>query len=635
MIFFPCSSPSCSGLAGLVAARPVLLAGCVAWLSLLLSGPVPGRQTAPSASSPSTAASQSTAQEIPEASGAGADRVGFAGVLGDLAVECQNNGWTAELEITLRLRSILLERDPRRQYLFLPGPEWLPGLPAGVRVQPQWLESLQAARRAHAESLFRQVLELKSGDPGADAWQRLHEVLFWDPDHGEARRVLGHRGEPGNWQVISEKIRSRKPGSVHALMNWKKGDWIQVQTDHFIVSSIADEASTIRLAEQAERWRWVWQQVFFDFWNSSGVLTRTLAGKTGAKVNRRKFEIVLFPDRESYIRQLEQRVPGVKDSTGYYSDVQQVSFFYVSDDPSIQDTWRHELTHQMFQESVSARPGVFDEGWLWLGEGVAMYMESLQDFGSHVTLGGFDAARLQFSRIRRLREGYAVPTRELVDLPLARFQVRPDVRNLYSQSSGVTQMLMTAEGGRYRDGLVAFLRLLYAGKLREGSFDKLVGIDADAVDGAYENFLAVAPEEVVRFLLVPEQVNWLALPRCGEADPLELAGLRSIGRCSNLKWLDLSGQPLSADGVRALAGCSRLQQLFLRRSELEPEAIALMASWPALQELDLSGCQLQDPVLDDLIALPSLRQLDLRENRFSPAGIERLRKSRPDLEVVQ
>lgn len=558
---------------------------------------------------------------------------GFQSRLETIVAECRAAGMSAELAATEKLLETLLHRDPRRQYIFLPDGNWLAGFPDGRQPDPDWLEKTSHVRRDHAAAMFAAARGMDADQPAAAIWQSLHEILYWDPDHAAARRVLGHRGEPGKWETVGDRIRTRRTTGQHALMNWNKGEWIQVQTDHFTISSTAGEEETLRLAGLAERWRWVWQQVFFDFWSSAGSLARTLQDDSVPRINRKRFEIILFPDHASYVAQLQERVPGVANSTGYYSDQQRVSFFFVGDDQSLADTWRHELTHQMFQESVSARPGVFDDGWLWLGEGIAMYMESLQEAGPYVTLGGFDAGRLQYSRIRRFRERFFVPTAELSALSLASFQKRTDVRNLYSQSSGITQMLMTSGGGRWRDGLIGFLRLLYAGRVRNDAFARLVGLEFSAIDGAYDAFLAVEADEVRKFLLDPESVDELALPRVGSATPLDDGCFASIARCRNLMWLDLSGQPLEKAGMEQLAGCTALRQLFLRGCTLGRDAELPLAAFLQLEELDLAESRVGDRVIDVLARMPKLTSVDLTGSSVSQAAITRLKQAKPGLTV--
>ena len=53
----------------------------------------------------------------------------------------------------------------------------------------------------------------------------------------------------------------------------------------------------------------------------------------------------------------------------------------------------------------------------------------------------------------------------------------------------------------------------------------------------------------------------------------------------------------------------------------------------SLQRLDLANTQVTDKCIDDLIAMPALRQVFLRGTKVSAAGVERLKKARPKLEI--
>ena len=576
----------------------------------------------------------------------------FLDSLQSIAKDCEQKNLPKELAATESMIDIVQNRDPGRQYLFLPESAWSHSPDKTLSPDSAWMQKTRAARVEYAERLFEAAREHVTSGPGAPIWQLIHEVLFWNPDHAAARETLGHKGKPGEWEATSEKLRVRKSTHAHSVMNWPAGQWIEVTTGHFTISSMADEESTRQLAELAERWRWVWQQVFFDFWNSPDRLARTLDG-TSPKRNTRRFEIVLFSNKESYVQQLQQRVPGIEHSTGYYSDQQKVSFFYASNDVAIARTWRHELTHQFFQESVKAKPGVFDEGYLWLGEGIAMYLESLQDFGSHVTLGGFDASRLQHSRIRKLREGFYVSLAEISPISLATFQARPDLRNLYSQSAGITQMLMTVEHGQYRDGLIGFLGLLYAGRVNDDAFSKQVGLDFEQIEQGYDNFLKVDGAQVRKFLLQPLATTELALQNCD----LDQEAYSAIGRCKNLIWLDVSGGEVTTEKIEQLADCDRLKQIFLSRATIRARSLASLGQLESLEELDLSGSDISDATLADLPALrnltslsivstritdnsipvilrlPALTSIGLRDSIVTEAGIRKIQSAKPTLTV--
>ncbi|MHC5210666.1 MAG: c-type cytochrome domain-containing protein [Planctomycetota bacterium] len=86
--------------------------------------------------------------------------------------------------------------------------------------------------------------------------------------------------------------------------------------------------------------------------------------------------------------------------------------------------------------------------------------------------------------------------------------------------------------------------------------------------------------------------------------------LASLGAAPELTKLDLSDTQVTASGLAALRTCARLAVL------------------------DLTGTAVDDSAVDSLVDIPSLQRVYLWDTGFTPAGIERLRGERPDLEVI-
>lgn len=562
---------------------------------------------------------------------------------------CRDQGLEQERTATAET---LFRRDPQRQYLFLPERAAQP-LPAAL--DAAWREKLTAARAEYAEQLFQLAGRLAEGEQGAPAYQLLHEVLYWAPEHVPAREALGHRRGDEGWQAYSERLAVREAPKAHPELNWPARSYQLVTTENFEIASRADEATTRMLAEQLQRWHWIWRQVMFDYWSSPAAVRSWLSSKTKARPASKKYRVVFFRDKEQYVDELREQIPGIEVSTGYYSDQLRLAFFFAGQEPHDLATWRHELTHQLFQETIRTRKSPFTEGRLWLGEGIAMYFEGLYDFGDFVTLGGFDTRRLQYARLRCLQERVYLPFAELDALSQSQLQAHPDVRELYSQSAGLTQFLMTADQGRYRAGVIEFLKGFYAGKPRADAWSKTVGLQPSEMDRLYPEFLQVAPGQLQRDLLAPEAVTELALPGTELTD----RDFEQLGQCTALQWLDLSGTRLTAERLRLLEGCRDLKQVFAIGSRLERGALAGLLVLPQLSELDLSGTEL---TLDELralaqlgqlrilslrqVSLPlegtselagmaALQQLDLTGSRLPDGFLERLQKARPGLKLIR
>jgi hypothetical protein len=549
----------------------------------------------------------------------------FQAQLQQLMKWCDEQGLKQERAETART---LFVRDPQRQYIFLPdGPS--KKLPDNL--DEAWRKQLEGLRQKYAESLFDLVKQLAKSDVGAPPYQLLHEVLYWDPNHPAAREALGHRRGDDGWQAYSERLTVRDAPKAHPELNWPARSYKLVTTENFEIASQADEATTRMLAEQLQRWQWVWRQVCFDYWSSPVAIRSWIDGKSKARKATKKFRVVLFRDQAQYVAELEKYVPGVGISTGFYSDQLELSFFYASPTSPDLATWRHELTHQLFKETIRTRSSPFADEQLWLGEGIAMYFEGLYDFGDFVTLGGFDTPRLQYARLRALKDRRYLSFAELAKLSQNELQAHPDVRQLYSQAAGVTQFLMTGEQGRHRAGVIDFLKLFYTGKPKPEAWQKTVGLTAEQIDQQYPRFIRIEPGQVDRDLIAPAAIGELALPE-GELNEKDIARL---GDCTDLRWLDLSNAKIEAEVVKSLTGCQKLGELDLSGLKLSAEDFQALGELKALKILSLAGVEISEENFQALAELESLEQLDLTGSQISQEWLSRLSQTRPKLKIVK
>jgi len=275
------------------------------------------------------------------------------------------------------------------------------------------------------------------------------------------------------------------------------------------------------------------------------------------------------------------------------------------------------MAHQLFRETSRARKAPFKEQHLWLDEGIAMYFESLTDMNGYVTLGGFDARRLQYSRIRKLREGFFVPSQQLAFFSQEQFQARKDIASIYSQAAGMAHMLMNDERGMLQPRVSEFMKVIHKRKVKPDSFEKLIGKAMPQLDLQYLKFLETSNNEVSDYLLRPELRTELALPN---AD-LSVSGFDSIGKCKRLRWLDVTGSKISPASIEALRGCVRLKQIFLTRCSIDPAAYAAMKQLPVLEELDLSASSVTNRDLATLARATRLKVLRLAGTRITDSAM--------------
>lgn len=574
----------------------------------------------------------------------------LADELQELANWCRSAGLPDQVEATFALYQ---KRDLGRMYVFPAQEDSAPPISDGPL--GQWQTKLNEIRSRHADRIYELAKRAAKAGQGGEAFRLVHEVLYYDPDRAEVRRMLGHRIRDGGWRVASEKISVRRSRKTHPQFGWPGKEYLIVRTPFFEIESNADEERTVALAEKLERWHTIWRQVFFDYWSNPRVTKKMFDGETKAVFrNSKRFKVVFFKNQQQFANQMERFVPGASASSGYYSSNQRVAYF-PDGNLRTQDTWRHEMTHQLFRESVRTKGEPFEDQFIWLDEGIATWFESLADFGDYVTLGGFDSRRIQYARIRKFSEQFYIPLEELTSLGRSGLQSHPELVRIYSQSAGVADMLMNDDAGAMAKDVTEFMRLIFAGKLKPGSFEKLVGKTWDQLDARYPEFLGVDADQIVSHLSQPLTRTELSLPN----SQLDQQAFQAIGKCLNLQWLDVSRNQVTGKHIAALNQCNQLSQLFLVGCVLESDSFREMQNLIGLTELEMSGSNLNDTHLTELAKLanittlrmtataisdtglsklgsmPSLRQLDVSRTNVTESGVQNLQRSNPNIQVVR
>ncbi len=573
----------------------------------------------------------------------------FANRLEDIAAWCRDNDIEQQVEQTF---SLYQSRDLSRQYIFIPPEKSMPTALEGIH--GQWLTKIEETRTWQAERIFELAKRAAKAGAGNSAFQMLNEVLYFNNDHKEVRKILGHTSTDDGWRVAPDRIKVRPSSRNHDTLRWPAKSYIIVTTPNFSIESNAGEEQTRYLAEKLERWHAVWRQVFFEYWSSASVLQRWIEGKSSYRHSRKKFRVVFFKNRNDYTNGLSNFVPGIEQSTGYY--FQRISYFYDDPDRSVEDTWRHELTHQLFRESIKTGKSPFEDHFIWLDEGIATYFESLSDFGDYVTLGGFEARRIQHARVRMFLENFPVSTREISELGRKDLQKHKEIRRLYSVFAGLTDMLMNGDQGEMEPKLTEFLKIIFAGrKIKAKTFETIMGHSYEELDQQYRKFLQVDRTQVAKFLSLPLTRTEMSLAGA----KIDEEGFVALGKCHNLNWIDLSNNTITPAGIARLADCKQLSQLFFTECRLERGALQACSIFKNLDELDLSGSSVVDPQLVELAGLqsltslrltktqisdaglaalerlPNLRSLDLSRSRVTDAGVARLKQQLPNLNITK
>lgn len=567
--------------------------------------------------------------------------------LAALAAKCDELGLAEQAKQT---RDWFITRDPNRYYCFLP-PTSDPLLPAedAPSLVKKWHAKLTEYRQEQAKRLYT-LAEQYAQDQREDlAYQLVHEVLHEDPHHAEARRVLDYRLTGGQWRRPQRRPRPRAGRSTHPTFGWARSRYWRVDSEHFRVTTNVSAQAGTEAADFLEEVYAVWGQLFFNYWSPPGRLADRLAGGNRGLGSDSKFEVVLFKDRDEYIRQLSRFEPQIGVSVGYYMQGRKTAFFYSGDQGAL-TTWVHEATHQFFQESGSAAPAVGEKANFWVVEGVAIYMESLRSGPGYRTAGGLDASRLQFARYRALTNSFYVPLKQLATYGRQTLQQDDDIRRLYSQASGLAHFLMHADERRYRQVLVKYLQAVYEGRDRDATLAELADRSFEQLDREYQDFLGLQDKDLAYFdariqdfcatrtkvtdvglrqLQGAAELRWLDLSFTSIGN----AGLANFARSSMLSQLSVEGTRVSDEGMKIVKGFSQLQELDLSQTAITDEGLRHVAGLESLRVLWLTGTKVSDMGLKHLAGLKNLEQLEVQKTSVTAAGLQQLKQQLPNLKL--
>lgn len=446
----------------------------------------------------------------------------FSGQLDELTAWCESVGLDTEAG---RTRSWVLPRDPNKIYLVdvTASDAFELSDDAGEKTH-EWQRRFEELRNERADALFDLARSAIRQQRASLAFELVLDAVRENPDHEAARRLLGYQLFHDEWRTPYE-IRKLRNGFVwhdrfgwlledhveryEAGERWVSGRWItaeedaqrrsriergwQVETDHYVVQTNHSLEAGVQLSQRLERFYRAWQQVFARFYVSESQLESLFEGRAAPRRKGRRHRVVYFRNRDEYFDALRGSVRGdFSRSTGIYLGDHRTAYFFADENderPEDYTTLYHEATHQLFSES---RPIVRSPGGaanFWIVEGIACYMESFTEHDGYSTLGGFDAVRFGDARYRLVEDGFYVPLVQLTALGMDQLQQDERIAMLYSQSAGLTQFLMHADEGRYRDGLTAYLVAVYTGRDRPTTLAEIARQPFASLDKKYKEYV--------------------------------------------------------------------------------------------------------------------------------------------------
>jgi len=554
----------------------------------------------------------------------------------------------ASIRGELQERIALCRRNPLRIYLFVP-PAAVDGPPEGLADEGRrWWEEYMGVRRRQAarlEDLARRVVDTDA----AWSYQLLHEALWENPELESVRTVLGYRRSADGWVYGGQAVAVSRGGTAVREFALAARQYVQAVTPHFRILAETDESRVRRLAAQLEQFHCVWRQLFFDYWSPPGLLAQRLErGAPPAPARRDKHLVVYLRDRQRYLDLLRNEAPQIEKTLGIYLDQRRAVVLY-GEAQNAEATQLHEVTHQLFAETVPTASDIGATANVWAIEGVALFMESLRWNGHRVVLGGVDAPRLQYARYRAFQEKFYVPVEQFVRLNRSAVQRDPNIAALYSQAAALAQLLLTAENGTWRKPFVEYLKLVYQGRDQPDSLWQSTGLAPSDIDRRFGQFLDVTDAQLADCLPVRELVlgrtqitdHGLAYLPLESLEWLDLAytsvtdhGIERLESAKNLRRLSLEGTRITSRGLETVSRLEQLQELDLSELPLDDHSLSALMRLKRLKSLWLTNTPISDEGLGQLALLPDLEFLDLRGTQTSSQGRQRLAGQRPRLHIV-
>jgi len=265
------------------------------------------------------------------------------------------------------------------------------------------------------------------------------------------------------------------PGLLVVAAAWAAlgaGRWHTVDTEHYEVSTDVSPAFTELVARHMEAIHREYALRFRGY---------------GLKVHGR-FQVKVYAREDDY----ELAVPpSLRGSHGAFVSKDRLLAAFKGDrtDEAVFRTLYHEGFHQFLFSSVSP------EVPLWLNEGFAEYFAEATWNGRHFTTG-----QVPWIRLHVLREAFAdgsyIPLRELFRMGnkqwLAHLREDEDEDQgplLYCEAWSVVHFLLHAQGGRYRQRALGYLRLVADGMDHEAAFVKSFGSNVEGFEQAWRRYV--------------------------------------------------------------------------------------------------------------------------------------------------
>ncbi|MDR3618487.1 MAG: DUF1570 domain-containing protein [Paludisphaera borealis] len=409
-----------------------------------------------------------------------------------------------------------------------------------------WEKELKAIRSQSVKDLLDLVRKAAKADPPhlAKAGLYLRMILERDPDHAEARRLLGYVPYDGGWARPFAVDKLKNGFVAHPVYGWMPADWIMhLELGELPAPTIRGQSKTTWLpADEADKlrvdWRPPWtirtehfevqtnvplaEAIVFSrrleaFYDVFFALTADVVGENLHLAQRlrspsltgvatyQQHRILYFADHDEYLRRVRTVTSDdVSNSLGYYDPPKPgkgnraTAYFFrdVDGQLPVTATLYHEVSHQLLFETAGRNAYTRNVGNYWVFEGLGTYFETVETLpDKSIEVGGRVGARLE-EAVRSLKAGKFMPLAEFLQQDQPAFNREERIYVNYQQAMALTVFLMQADQGAHREPFLDYVRDAYRGRIKRSSGRSLedrLDIPVDQLERRFKAFYANPP----------------------------------------------------------------------------------------------------------------------------------------------
>jgi Protein of unknown function (DUF1570) len=449
------------------------------------------------------------------------------------------------------VRALIEPEDVPGPTRFRPLPEYVPAAGAGglanvpIEKPPVLPDEAKALRSRTAKTLFTLAGRAASKPVRrlALADKCLRGVLERDPNHAEARRLMGFLPYKGGWATPHAVSLMTTGHVLHYKFGWVQADWVphldagelpgdftasgkarnwipadeadalhrewsqawKIDTaPHFAVEANVPLVEAVAFARRLEAFYELFLSQFADVIGAENLpLARRFDNKGQQPVaTPKKFAVSYFATKEQYVGFLAAKFGLNEDvSLGYYMPLQEArrhnttprSYFFKDDTNPIaaHATLYHEASHQILFESAGKSSYDTNRTNFWIWEGLGTYFETVEPQGDGTILvGGLVGPRIEQARLRVERDDY-VPLGKFAAMDKEKFweDRKEGIFRNYAQSMALAVFLLHGEDGKYREAFLDYVASAYRGKVKASSLADRLGVPFATLDKEFRAYL--------------------------------------------------------------------------------------------------------------------------------------------------